>query len=51
MRRVNENEVKLLANLLPTVPSGALLQGTGGLHNVFQYYWDAAQADSFALRA
>ena len=51
VRRVNENEVKLLANLLPTVPSGALLQGTGGLHNVFQYYWDAAQADSFALRA
>ena len=51
VRRVNENEVKLLANLLPTVASGALLQGTGGLHNVFQYYWDAAQADSFALRA
>lgn len=51
VRRVNENEVKLLANLLPTVPAGALLQGTGNLHNVFQYYWGAAQAESFALKA
>ncbi|MEZ5663594.1 MAG: FMN-binding glutamate synthase family protein [Burkholderiaceae bacterium] len=47
VRRVNENEVRLLANLLPEVPAGALLQGTDGLHNVFSLYWPDARADRF----
>jgi glutamate synthase domain-containing protein 2 len=51
VRRVNENEVKLLAKLLPSVPAGALLHGTADLHNVFKMYWGAAQAESFALKA
>ncbi len=50
VRRVNENEVRLLANLLPSLAPGALLRGTEGLPSVYTTYWDAAQAESFALR-
>ena len=49
VRRVNENEVRLLAKLMPGVAPGALLQGTEGLHDVFKLYWSRSHADSFAL--
>jgi glutamate synthase domain-containing protein 2 len=49
VRRVNENDVRLLAKLLPGVAPGALLNGTDNLHDVYKLYWDRSQADSFAL--
>jgi len=50
VRRVNENEVKLMANLVPQVEEGALLDSdVSTLHNVFKYYWPKARATSFTL--
>jgi hypothetical protein len=50
VRRVNENEVRLLANLVPQVADGALLDSdVSSLHNVFKYYWPKARAESFTL--
>lgn len=49
VRRVNENEVRLLANLLPTTQPGALLRGSEGQHAVFTTYWEQARADRFGL--
>jgi glutamate synthase domain-containing protein 2 len=50
VRRVNENEVKLMANLVPQVEDGALLDSdVSTLHNVFKYYWPKARAESFTL--
>ncbi len=50
VRRVNENEVRLLANLVPQVEVGNLLgSDVSGLHNVFKLYWPRARADSFTL--
>jgi len=50
VRRVNENDVRLLATLLPEVPTGALLQDhSESLHNVFRLYWPQAQTDRFGL--
>lgn len=49
VRRVDDNQVKLLANLVPQVSTGSLL--TGELrtqHQVFQLYWPLAQSTSFA---
>ena len=48
VRRVNENEVRLLSNLLPTVAPGALLGDTHSLHPVFTTYWPSASAEQFA---
>ncbi|MDQ7747234.1 FMN-binding glutamate synthase family protein [Hydrogenophaga pseudoflava] len=48
VRRVNENEVRLLSNLLPTVVPGALLRDIQGLHPVFTTYWPTASAHQFA---
>lgn len=51
VRRVNENEVRLLANLLPLVAPGALLdRDLSAQHNVFKLYWPRASADSFTLQ-
>jgi glutamate synthase domain-containing protein 2 len=47
VRRHSDHGVKLLANLLPFVPRGALLRGEM-LHQVFSTYWPMAQASSFA---
>lgn len=50
VRRVSDNEVRLLANLLPTTAPGALLDGDAdGEHAVFATWWRRARADSFAL--
>jgi glutamate synthase domain-containing protein 2 len=49
VRRTGENSVKLLANLLPFVKPGSLLQGELP-HQVFSVYWPMAQAESFAVK-
>jgi glutamate synthase domain-containing protein 2 len=50
VRRTSENSVKLLANLLPFVQPGSLLQGELP-HQVFRVYWPMAQAESFGVKA
>jgi glutamate synthase domain-containing protein 2 len=49
VRRVNENDVRLLSTLLPTVRPGALLGDLDAQHKVFQTYWPHAQPDRFGL--
>lgn len=49
VRRVSENEVRLLANLLPHTPAGALLTDVAAQHAVFTTYWDRASAERFSL--
>ena len=49
VRRVNENDVRLLSTLLPTVRPGALLGDLDAQHKVFQTYWPQAQPDRFGL--
>jgi len=52
VRRTAEQEVKLLANLLPFLEPGQLLAAARGEadwpHNVYRLYWDLARSDSFA---
>ena len=49
VRRIDESQVRLLANLVPQMAVGALLGGSlDSEHNVFKRYWSCAQADSFA---
>jgi len=52
VRRINANEVRLLEDLLPDIAAGSLLSDEEGssLPEVFQMYWDAAQAESFAAK-
>lgn len=49
MRRVNENEVRLLETLLPEIPTASLLDQVNltALPKVFELYWNVAQATSF----
>jgi glutamate synthase domain-containing protein 2 len=47
VRRCNDHQVKLLANLLPFVKPGQLLAGEMP-HAVFRQYWPMARAHSFA---
>ena len=50
VRRLDDTEVRLLANLLPQVAPGALLdRDISSLHNVYKLYWPKARADSFKL--
>ncbi|MDM7944249.1 MAG: FMN-binding glutamate synthase family protein [Hydrogenophaga sp.] len=49
VRRVSQNEVRLLANLLPETLPGALLHDLTGQHAVFTTYWPQAHADRFGL--
>jgi len=55
VRRTAEQEVKLLANLLPFLKPGVLLAAARGEadwpHNVYRFYWDLARSDSFAVAA
>jgi hypothetical protein len=52
VRRVREGEVRLLANLLPFLAPGALLDAAEGRrpwpHAVYATCWPLAQGDSFA---
>ncbi len=51
VRRVNDNEVRLLVNLVPQIASGSLLKAdVSETHNVFKLYWPLAQAHDFTLR-
>jgi glutamate synthase domain-containing protein 2 len=47
VRRINENDVKLLINLFPFVQPGSLLGGAMP-HKVYELYWPVAQAASFS---
>jgi hypothetical protein len=47
VRRNSEHGVKLLANLLPFVKTGELLDGESSLQ-VFRTYWPMASATSFS---
>ena len=47
VRRVNQNEVRLLSNLAHFIPAGSLLEGRFE-QTVFARYWPVARADSFA---
>ena len=50
VRRISDTEVRQLANLLPQVRPGALLdKDISAQHNVFRLYWPGAQSDRFAL--
>ncbi len=49
VRRVSENEVRLLAKLLPSTPPGALLTDLAAQHAVFTTYWERASAERFGL--
>ncbi|WP_066270830.1 FMN-binding glutamate synthase family protein [Hydrogenophaga palleronii] len=49
VRRVSENEVSLLAKLLPSTPPGALLTDLAAQHTVFTTYWERASAERFGL--
>ena len=51
VRRVGDSDVRLLANQLPLVKPGALLDAIAGRadwpHNVYRLYWPMASAHSF----
>jgi len=55
VRRMSDNEVKLLANQLAFVKPSSLLAAMEGRgdwpHNVFRLYWPLAQSDSFSPAA
>jgi glutamate synthase domain-containing protein 2 len=49
VRRLDDNQVRLLANLVPQMDTGALLSGElGAQHMVYKIYWPQARADSFS---
>ena len=48
IRRVSANQVRSLASLYPFLEPGELLGGVPQGHVVFERFWDAARADSFA---
>ena len=52
VRRVSHSDVRLLANLLPSVRAGELLEAAAGRadwpHAVYRLYWDCATPHSFA---
>jgi glutamate synthase domain-containing protein 2 len=52
VRRASDHDVRLLANQLPFLKPGALVEPAAGRadwpHNVYRLYWPLASADSFA---
>ncbi|MBL0253144.1 MAG: FMN-binding glutamate synthase family protein [Polaromonas sp.] len=49
-QRVNDSEVRLLANVVPRVKTGSLLDDNiDEDHKVYKNYWHKVNADSFAL--
>lgn len=49
-QRVNDSEVRLLANVVPRVKTGSLLDDNiDEDHKVYKNYWSKVNADSFAL--
>ena len=50
-QRVSEGEVRLLANVVPRVKAGSLLdENISDDHKVYKNYWHKVTADSFALQ-
>jgi glutamate synthase domain-containing protein 2 len=50
VRRVNDNEVRLLVNLVPQISEGSLLKASlDDVHNVFRLYWPRASEQQFGL--
>ena len=50
-QRVSEGEVRLLANVVPRVKAGSLLdENIGDDHKVYKNYWHKVSADSFLLQ-
>ena len=50
-QRVREGEVRLLANIVPRVKTGSLLDDNiGDDHKVYKNYWHRVSADSFLLQ-
>ncbi|QEA38012.1 FMN-binding glutamate synthase family protein [Pistricoccus aurantiacus] len=50
VRRVDENNVRLLSNLLPQVARGALLNDDlSGEHHIYRNYWKQSRTDRFGL--
>ena len=50
VRRIDENNVRLLANLLPQVARGALLKDDlGAEHHIYRHYWKQSRTDLFGL--
>ncbi|MEO6291675.1 MAG: FMN-binding glutamate synthase family protein, partial [Burkholderiaceae bacterium] len=50
-QRVSEGEVRLLANVVPRVKTGSLLDDNIDVdHKVYKNYWHRVSADSFALQ-
>ncbi len=53
VRRTSEQEVKLLANMLPFLKPGSLLAAMRGEidwpHNVYRLYWPLARSNSFSV--
>ncbi len=47
VRRISDNEVRLLSNLLLQVHPGALLDDLEHQHDVFRTYWPLSHAESF----
>ena len=47
VRRLDDNQVSLLSNLILRVEPGSLLQSLDKQHKVFQSYWPLATARSF----
>jgi hypothetical protein len=52
VRRASDHDVRLLANQLPFLKPGSLIEPAAGRadwpHNVYRLYWPIASADSFA---
>jgi hypothetical protein len=50
-QRVSEGEVRLLANVVPRVKAGSLLdENISDDHKVYKNYWNKVSADSFLLQ-
>ena len=47
VRRVSDNEVRLLSKLIMQMPPGGLLDALDAQHRVFKDYWPLADANSF----
>ena len=51
VRRTSDSDVRLLANLMPFIKPGVLLEAIEGRadwpHNVYRLYWGMARSDSF----
>jgi glutamate synthase domain-containing protein 2 len=50
VRRLSEHETQSLAQLLPTLKEGALLQADAQLDGMYGQFWQASRAESFQIQ-